>query len=241
MRLTRLALTDFRNYRSAVLEFPARVTLFVGGNAQGKSNLLEAIYLLGTFKSFKTQHNLDIIRWSADAAAVTGTVVDGGVERRVEVLLDAQGRRARINGKPVRSLQEFFGACSVVLFAPEDLGLVKGPPAFRRRFLDRAIFTGSPGYLPGLKAYLGAVQHKQALLRAAAARGAGRGPGLAEEAGEAWDATLVRYGVEVIRARARLVRELTPHLAAAYRRLAAGPGGGEAGLQYRPGAPVDPW
>ncbi len=246
MRLTRLALTDFRNYRSAAFEFPSRVTLFLGANAQGKTNLLEAIYLLGTFKSFKTQHNRDIIRWSAEAATVAGTVADGGLDRELEILLTPQSRRARVNRKPVRSLQEFFGACRVILFAPEDLALVKGAPALRRRFLDRAIFTGWPGYLPALQAYLGAVQQKQALLRGGG--GPGRGgwggaagySGLAEAAArEAWDEALVSHGVEVLRRRARLVAELGPYLTAAYRRL-AGPRGGEAAMAYRPGAPVDP-
>lgn len=245
MRLTRLALTDFRNYRSAALEFPSAVTLFLGANAQGKTNLLEAIYLLGTFKSFKTQHNRDIIRWSAAAATVAGTVADRGLDRELEVLLTPQGRRARVNRKPVRSLQEFFGACNVILFAPEDLALVKGAPALRRRFLDRAIFTGWPGYLPAFQAYLGAVQQKQALLRGG---GPGRGGwaggpgygGLAEAAArEAWDEALVKHGVEVLQRRARLIAELRPYLAAAYRRL-AGPAGGEAAIAYRPGARVDP-
>ncbi len=251
MRLTRLALTDFRNYRSAALETPSAVNVFVGANAQGKTNLLEAVYLLGTFKSFKTQHNRDIIRWSSEAATVAGTVADWGLERDLEVVLTPSGRRARMNRKAVRSLQEFFGACRVILFTPEDLALVQGAPALRRRFLDRAIFTGWPAYLPAVQAYLGAVQQKQALLRGG---GAGRGNwagagghvgssgrvGLSEAAArEAWDAAVVKHGVELLRRRARLVQDLAPYLTAAYRRL-AGPAAGEAAIAYRPGARVDP-
>ncbi len=245
MRLDRLTLADFRNYRSLTLEFPSAVNLLLGANAQGKTNLLEAIYLLGTFKSFKTQHNRDIIRWSAEVATVAGLVSDAGLDRELEVLLTPQGRRARVNRKPVRSLQEFFGACNVILFAPEDLALVKGAPALRRRFLDRAIFTAWPGYLPGLQAYLGAVQQKQALLRGGTGGRGGWpggpiGGGLAEAATrEAWDAALVRHGVEVLQRRARLVQELGPYLAAAYRRI-AGSGAGVAAIGYRPGAAVDP-
>ncbi len=250
MRLTRLALTDFRNYRSAALETPSAVNLFIGANAQGKTNLIEAIYLLGTFKSFKTQHNRDIIRWSAEAAIVAGTVADGGLDRDLEVVLTPNGRRARMNRKAVRSLQEFFGACRVILFTPEDLALVQGAPALRRRFLDRAIFTGWPAYLPALQAYLGAVQQKHALLRGGAGRGGWAGVGghagvsgrfgLSEVvAREAWDAAVVKHGLEVLRRRARLVQDLRPYLAAAYRRL-AGPAGGEAAIAYRPGARVDP-
>ena len=236
MRLTRLALRDFRSYREAAAEFRAPVNVVVGPNAQGKTNLLEAIYLLGTFKSFRTAHNRDLIRLGADAATVAGAVEDGGVVRDLEVVLTPAGRRARVNRKPVRSLQEFFGACPVVLFAPDDLALAKGAPAGRRRFLDRAIFTGHPAYLPALQAYLAAVQQKQALLRA----GQGRGGAPSEAATrEAWDAALVRHGVEVIRRRARLAAALAPHLAEAYRRV-AGPGAGEATLAYRPGARVNP-
>lgn len=234
MRLTRLALTDFRNYRTAALELPSGVNAFVGANAQGKTNLLEAIYLLGTFKSFKTTHNRELIRLGAEAAVVTGTVEAGGLARDLEVSLTPSGRRARVNRKPVRRLEDFFGACPVILFAPEDLALAKGAPALRRRFLDRAIFTGWPAYLPALQAYLSAAQQKQALLRTVPHRGPA-----ADATREAWDAALVRHGVEVIRRRARLVADLAPHLTAAYRRL-AGERAGEAQVAYRPGARVDP-
>ncbi|HEX7125959.1 MAG TPA: DNA replication/repair protein RecF [Thermodesulfobacteriota bacterium] len=234
MRLTRLSLTDFRNYRTAALELPSGVSVFVGANAQGKTNLLEAIYLLGTYKSFKTSHNRDLIRMGAGQAVIAGTVDGGGISRDLEVTLTPTGRRARVNRKPVRRLEDFFGACPVILFAPEDLSLVKGPPALRRRFLDRAIFTGWPGYLPALQAYLGAVQQKQALLRAAPHMGLA-----ADATREAWDAALVRHGVEVIRRRARLVAELAPFLASAYRGL-AGAAAGEATVTYRPGARIDP-
>lgn len=147
MRLSRLSLTDFRNYRTAALELPSGVSVFAGANAQGKTNLLEAIYVLGTYKSFKTSHNRDLIRIGAGEAVVGGTVDDAGLTRDLEVTLTPGGRRARVNRKAVRRLEDFFGACPVILFAPEDLSLVKGAPALRRRFLDRAIFTGRPGYL----------------------------------------------------------------------------------------------
>ncbi len=210
------------------------MSVFVGTNAQGKTNLLEAIYLLGTFKSFKTSHNRDVIRIGAETAVVAGTVEDGGLARDLEVTLTPAGRRARVNRKAVRKLEDFFGACPVILFAPEDLSLVKGAPALRRRLLDRAIFTGWPGYLPALRAYLGAVQQKQALLRTAP-----HASMAADATREAWDAALVRHGVEVIRRRARLVTDLAPYLTEAYRRL-AGDSAGEALVTYRPGARVDP-
>ncbi len=234
MRLSRLSLTDFRNYRTAALELPSGVSVFAGANAQGKTNLLEAIYVLGTYKSFKTSHNRDLIRIGASEAVVGGTVDDAGLARDLEVTLTPGGRRARVNRKPVRRLEDFFGACPVILFAPEDLSLVKGAPALRRRFLDRAIFTGWPGYLPALQAYLAAVQQKQALLRAAPHGGVA-----ADATREAWDAALVQHGVEVIRRRARVTADLGPFLAEAYRRL-AGAGAGEATLTYRTGARVDP-
>jgi DNA replication and repair protein RecF len=224
------------------VDVPPGVTVLVGTNAQGKTNLLEAIYLLGTFKSFRTAHNRELIRIGAEQAIIVGTVEDEqGIARDLEVQLTPTGRRARVNRKPVRSLHDFFGACPVILFAPEDLALVKGPPAQRRQFLDRAIFTGSPAYLPALRALLGAVQQKQALLRAG--HGGRQGPAphalAADATREAWDAALVRHGVEVMRRRARLVADLGPHLARAYRQV-AGKHAGEATIAYRPAAKVDP-
>jgi DNA replication and repair protein RecF len=238
LRLTRLSLVDFRNYRRETLEFPADVNVLVGPNAQGKTNVLEGIYLLGAFKSFRTSHNRDLIRLGAEQALVAGTAERDGLAREIEVTVGETGRRARVNTKPVRTLREFFGVCPVILFAPEDLAQVKGPPAMRRRFLDRAVFAGWPAYLPALQAYLGAVQQKQALLRLGHGGRAGAAPA-ADTTREAWDEALVRHGVEVIRRRARLAADLAPHLARAYRQL-AGADAGEATLTYRPGAAVDP-
>lgn len=166
MRVTELRLCDFRNLGQVHLTPSPRFNIFEGRNGAGKTNLLEAIYVLGALKSFRPGVNADLVRWGSSQAEIQGVVEQSpGITRVVRVLIGPKGRRVRIDGKAVRSLQSSLGQLTVVVFAPEDLAITKGSPSGRRRFLDRAIFNRWPASLADQKRYETAVKQRNALLR----------------------------------------------------------------------------
>jgi len=164
LRVTDLRLVDFRNLASIHLEPNPRFNIFEGDNGQGKTNLLESIYVLGALKSFRTTSNSDLIRFGATQADIRG-VIDHQESDRVVRITVGRSRRVWIDGTVSKSLADSLGQLTVVLFAPEDLSITKGSPSGRRKFLDRAVFNRWPASLADVKRYEATLKQRNALLK----------------------------------------------------------------------------
>jgi DNA replication and repair protein RecF len=165
MRITALEVRDFRNLASISLEPGARFNLVHGDNAQGKTNLLEALYLLAFLKSFRTRRAQDLIRWGCDEARLAATVEASGVSSHVTLSLRKGERVLEVDGKRARSVMAYYGLLTCVLFGPGDLDLTKGSPDVRRRYLDRILFLSDRGYWATLKGYGEALAARNKLLQ----------------------------------------------------------------------------
>jgi len=213
----RLGLVDFRNYAEADVELHPGPNVFVGRNGQGKTNLAEAIAFLATLGSHRVATDAPLVREGSDAAFVRARLGHG--ERRItlEVQINRQGsNRARIGGAPVKPT-ELPRHAHVVLFAPEDLQIVRGDPSARRRFADQLLVQRAPRLAGVLADYDRVLRQRNALLKSARARGI-RGDGLATL--DVWDEKLVTLGAELIVARERLTAELSGPMHAAYTAIA---------------------
>lgn len=153
MYLQELQLQNFRNYASADLHFGRGINVLLGANAQGKTNLLEAIYALALTRSHRTANDHDLINWQAKTAQVAGRVVKGSGTTPLELTFSRQGKRAKINHLEQARLSQYVGQLNVILFAPEDLAIVKGAPTVRRRFMDMEFGQMNPRYLYNLSRY----------------------------------------------------------------------------------------
>jgi DNA replication and repair protein RecF len=218
-----LSLVDFRNYAVADVTLAPGPNVFVGRNGQGKTNLAEAIGFFATLGSHRVSSDAPMVRDGADAAIVRARLAHG--ERRVllEVQLNRQGsNKARVNGVAVKP-GELPRHAQVVLFAPEDLQIVRGDPSARRRFADQLLVQRTPRLAGVLADYDRALKQRNALLKSAKARGI-RGDALSTL--DVWDDKLVTLGTEVIEARLALAAELAAPLADAYAAI--------AGADHRP-------
>ncbi|MBI3911147.1 MAG: DNA replication/repair protein RecF [Armatimonadetes bacterium] len=206
MELTRLSLLHFRNYASLNHAFSPGLNLLVGGNAQGKSNLLEAIYLLATTKSMRGARDTELISWSEPTAVVTGRIRrERQPDAELEVVLSRAGPKLlATHGARAARVMDFVGQLQVVAFCAADLEIVRGEPARRRRFLDLEISQISPRYCHALGCYKRVVEQRAQLLRATRDR---RVPGL-EAMLAPWTEQLVRYGAQVVERRQRYISEL---------------------------------
>jgi DNA replication and repair protein RecF len=160
-----LKLTSVRNLAPCQLEPGPHFNVLSGDNGQGKTNLLETIYVVGTLRSFRTQRLAELIRFGATEAYVGARVRRGGLERKYEVTLTERSRRVRLDGKPVRPISRYFGDFNVVLFATEDLRVARASPADRRRFLDRAVFNWKTEHLVDSQTYEKVLKSRNAILR----------------------------------------------------------------------------
>ena len=165
MFLKNLSLTNYRNYSSLSLDFDSPIQLFIGNNAQGKTNALESIYVLALAKSHRTPRDKELITWDADFATIRSDVLRRYGSVRLELQLTSKGKRAKINGMEQQKLSAYVGALNVVMFAPEDLSIVKGAPAQRRRFIDMEIGQVSPTYLYYLSNYNKVLAQRNQLLK----------------------------------------------------------------------------
>ncbi|WP_448808007.1 DNA replication/repair protein RecF [Agromyces bauzanensis] len=216
MHVARLSLTDYRNYERAELELGPGATVFVGRNGQGKTNLVESIGYLATLGSHRVSGDQALIRAGADAAIVRALLVHGERELLVELQLNRQGaNRAQLNRSPVKT-RELPRYAHSVLFAPEDLAIVRGEPSVRRRLLDELLVQRTPRLAGVMADYDRVLKQRNSLLKSARARGlaAAKLPTL-----EIWDERLVEFGSEIIDQRVALIRELAAPLAAAYRSI----------------------
>ena len=217
MIVEQLSLVDFRNYAVADVTLAAGANVFVGRNGQGKTNLAEAIGYFATLGSHRVSQDAPMVRDGADAAIVRMRLAYG--ERRV--LLESQLNRtgstkARVNGSPVKT-SELPRYAQVVLFAPEDLQIVRADPSARRRFADQLLIQRAPRMAGVLGDYDRVLKQRTALLKSARARGI-RGDALSTL--DVWDDKLVALGTDIIRARLALAADLAGPVAAAYTAIA---------------------
>ncbi|HAL01450.1 MULTISPECIES: DNA replication/repair protein RecF [unclassified Exiguobacterium] len=171
MRLDSVRLSHYRNYDALELSFSEKTNVLIGENAQGKTNLLEAIYVLALAKSHRTTHDKELIGWDQETARVEGRVVKRTGSHVQEIVISGRGKKAKLNHLEQRRLSDYVGALNIVLFAPEDLHIVKGSPQVRRRFLDMEIGQVSPVYLHELSQYLKVLKQRNALLKQLSMKG----------------------------------------------------------------------
>ena len=211
MYLSRLSLTDYRNYAAAEVTLGPGATTIIGANGQGKTNFVEAAAYLATFSSHRVATDAPLIRQGADRAVVRGVVSAAGRDSLLEVEIN-QGRanRLRVNRAPARP-REALGILRCVLFAPEDIAIVKGDPDQRRRYLDDLLVVMRPRYAGVRVDYERVLRQRTALLKSAKARGA-----VPPGALDVWDDQLVSAGAALTAGRLRLVAAIRPLLADCY-------------------------
>lgn len=234
MFVTHLSLADFRSYETAELPLEPGVTLLTGRNGQGKTNIVEAIEFLATLGSHRVSSDVPLIRFGSERAIVRGRVQAGLEDPRqlvLEVEINAgKANRASLNRGPLRRPRDLLGALRVVVFAPEDLALVKGEPSDRRRFLDEFVTARWPR-LAGVRAdYERVLRQRSTLLKSLA----GRRGGVSEDAAltlDVWDAHLAGYGAEIVHARLTTLADLAEPAASAYADIA--PTNNDARITYK--------
>ncbi|MFG2946705.1 DNA replication/repair protein RecF [Streptomyces adustus] len=235
MHVTHLSLADFRSYARVEVPLDPGVTAFVGPNGQGKTNLVEAVGYLATLGSHRVSSDAPLVRMGADRAIVRAQVRQGERQQLVELELNpGKANRARINRSSQVRPRDVLGIVRTVLFAPEDLALVKGDPGERRRFLDELITARSPR-MAGVRAdYERVLKQRNTLLKSAALARRHGGRSMDMSTLDVWDQHLARTGAELLARRLDLVAALQPLADKAYEQLA--PGGGPVALEYRPSA-----
>ena len=147
MWLETIELSGFRNYQETALTFSDGVNVFLGQNAQGKTNMMESIYFLALARSHRTTSDKELINWEADFTRVSGKINSKGSTFPLAISLSNKGKQAKVNHLEQKKLSQYVGHLNIILFAPEDLELVKGSPAVRRQFIDRELGQMSAVYL----------------------------------------------------------------------------------------------
>ena len=226
MHLRRLSLTDFRSYAEADLALEPGVTTFVGSNGQGKTNLVEAAGYLATFGSHRVATDAPLIRQGADRAILRAVIAAAGRDSLLELEINpGRANRIRLNKAPARP-RDALGVLRCVLFAPEDIAVVKGDPDQRRRYLDDLLVALRPRYAAIRTEYERVLRQRTALLKSARASGT-----VPRETLEIWDDHLVTAGAQLTAGRLRLVEELRAVVASSYSAVSGTER--DTGLEYR--------
>ncbi len=238
MYVRHLGLRDFRSWAHADLALEPGRTVFVGPNGYGKTNLIEALWYSATLGSHRVATDAPLVRVGAERALVSTIVVSDGRECAVDLEIAAgRANKARLNRSPVRSTREVAGVLRAVLFAPEDMALVRGDPADRRRYLDELATVRRPRVAAVRSDYEKVLRQRTALLKTAfGARQ--RGDRSVLDTLDVWDARLAAHGAELMSARLELVNELAPEVAKAYQLVA--PGSRAAAVGYRSSLVLQP-
>lgn len=220
MVLDSLKLRFYRNLGEIDISWNEHFNVIYGQNAQGKTNLLEAIYLLGHLKSFRGARGQDLINHAADTAWVGAVIRKSGVDHKLDIGLQKNGRNPRVDGKTVQKLSQFLGYLRTVLFTPEELSNIKGFPAGRRALLDRAILQTEPVYLDRVQEYDRILRQRNQLLKKQ----------VDEAELKPWTDGLIRTGSRIIYDRQMYLARFKPHLYNVYKEIT---GDREsAGLKY---------
>jgi DNA replication and repair protein RecF len=233
-----LGLQDFRSWAHAELELTPGRTVFVGPNGYGKTNLVEALWYSSTLGSHRVATDAALVRVGAARAVVSTIVVNDGRECAVDLEIAAgRANKARLNRSPVRSPREVVGVLRAVLFAPEDLALVRGDPSDRRRYLDDLAAVRRPRVAAVRADYEKVLRQRTALLKSASGARF-RGDRGSLDTLDVWDGHLAAHGADLMAARIELVNELAPEVQKSYQRLA--PASRPATISYRASVDIAP-
>ena len=240
MHVRRLELVDFRSYERVEVDLPAGASVLVGPNGVGKTNLIEALGYVATLDSHRVATDAPLVRAGAASAVIRCLIVHEGRELQVELeIVPGKANRARLGRSPVRRARDVIGALRMVLFAPEDLELVRGDPAERRRYLDDLLVARQPRFAGVRADYDRVVKQRNALLRTAyLARKTGGSRGGDLSTLDVWDTHLAHHGAELLAGRLDLVTALAPFVSKAYDAVAAGRGA--ANIAYRASIELPP-
>jgi DNA replication and repair protein RecF len=234
VHVSHLSLADFRSWSTLELPLEPGSTALIGANGQGKTNLVEALGYVATLGSHRVAADAPLVRAGCERAVVRAAVERDGRSTLVELEINpGKANRARLNRGPLPRAREVLGVLRTVLFAPEDLSLVRGDPGERRRFLDDLLVSSAPRYAGVRADYDRVLKQRNALLKSAfLARRSGGGD---MRTLDVWDSHLARVGADLLAARLALVEALRPRVATAYRAVAVGGAGtrGETTLDYR--------
>lgn len=230
MYVAHLSLADFRSYELVELALEPGISAFVGPNGQGKTNLVEAIGYVATHSSHRVATDAPLIRQGAARAIIRAGLVKDERKALLEIEINAgRANRVRLNRGNVPRPRDVLGMLRTVLFAPEDLALVKGDPGERRRFLDELLTVRAPRFAGVRSDYERVLKQRNALLKSAAAHRRAPSPEVLATL-DVWDSHLAKAGAELLAARLELVAALRPLMARAYEAMAPG---GIAGLEYK--------
>lgn len=223
MRLVSLEVADWRNLASARLDTGARFVVLHGDNAQGKTNLLEAVWTLSNLRSFRESRHRRLIRHGCTGVRIDGVATGESGRRRLRWGRSDASRVLQIDGQSVRQLRDWFAILRSVLFCPEHSAIIRGGPVERRSFVDRAAFTTRPAHLDVVRQYSRVLRHKAALLRS-------RRGGRAQV--ESWNSQLAALGGQLAARRSAALSDLAEPFVEAHRAI-AGPRAGVATLRMR--------
>jgi DNA replication and repair protein RecF len=233
-----LGLRDFRSWANVELELTPGRTVFVGSNGYGKTNLVEALWYVSTLGSHRVATDAPLVRVGAERAVVSTIVVNEGRECAVDLEITAgRANKARLNRSPVRSPRAVIGVLRAVLFAPEDLALVRGDPGDRRRYLDDLAAVRRPRVAAIRADYDKVLRQRTALLKSASGARF-RGDRGALDTLDVWDGHLATHGAELMAARITLVNELAPEVQKSYQLLA--PASRPASISYHASIDIEP-
>jgi DNA replication and repair protein RecF len=235
-----LELVDFRSYGRVVVEFEPGPCVLIGPNGIGKTNLIEALGYVASLSSHRVAVDQPLVRMGAERAVVRCAIVNDGRELLVELSIEpGKANRARLGRAAVTRARDVLGALRLVLFAPEDLALVRGDPAERRRFLDDLLVARQPRFAGVRSDYDRVLKQRNALLRSAyLARRTGGTRGGDLSTLDVWDAHLARSGAQLLAGRLDLIAAIAPHVAKGYDVVSAGRG--DARLSYTASWTTDP-
>ena len=210
MRVKKLALTNFRSYKSLELELDPGPTTFIGNNGSGKTNIVESLIYLAYLSSHRVSQNLPLLHLGTDQAIIRAEIERDDRTLQVDLEINtSKANRARLNQNPTKSQREILGALQVIYFSPEDLDLVRGEPTHRRDFLDKLLIMRSPRLAGVISDYDRVVKQRNTLLKT-------RSP---ENALAPWTEQLINLGAQLSAERIALVEELNPYVAANYANL----------------------
>jgi len=234
MRIESLKLSDFRNYENLELELCPGTNLFYGDNAQGKTNILEGVYLCGTTRSHRSTRDRDMIRFGQEEAHLRMEIVSRDIPYRIDMhLRKNRAKGIAVNGVPIRRAGELMGLCRFVFFSPEDLNLIKNGPAERRRFLDMELCQLESVYVPALTGYTRALTQRNTLLKNLPPHPTAQDSAMLD----VWDAQLVSYGCKVIASRQAFAQTLNTKTGPIHRRISGGRE--ELTVLYEPDSPAE--